>query len=543
MTVPPSRVTAIQPTGSTGWTRKPGSQVRHPDRRASRARTHALGIACGSRRRAGHRRPSPSVSSSLRSSVGVTPAGAPASPRAPASSCSRTTRCPRSDRPASRAAALLDDVGAQQLARAPPRPPAGSRGSTPRSSSTRRPPSARRRARCRAACSSARRRSSVSSRPRAVASIELARALARSAAARRVPSAASSCRLGRAAPPRRPHVGGLRAPPAHVAARGARSASSRERRASAVGRAGARLGGPSLDVHGRRRRASPPRPPGRPRPAAAPPAPRHAPGSRRAAYPSSRQRLRQRPIRLGQRRLERQVPVRHAARPGRVAAAASSASGRSSLCAEPRAVAGRRPPARAAARASRRPSAVRTARAASWTARRSRSWLRARGHRARDLAHVRFGRARAPSSAVPVSVRSAVQAVSASATRGRPHRASGAWAATSSAAASSSPAVTPRRLLLGELPQPPGLRPQLGEDVLDPGQVRLGLGQLLLGPPPPPLVTADPGDLLEQRPALLGPQRERLVDHALADEQERVLGEVRASRAGPRGPAAGPAAG
>ena len=39
-------------------------------------------------------------------------------------------------------------------------------------------------------------------------------------------------------------------------------------------------------------------------------------------------------------------------------------------------------------------------------------------------------------------------------------------------------------------------------------------------------MAADAGRLLEQRPALLGPQRERLVDHALADEQERVVGEV-----------------
>jgi hypothetical protein len=33
-------------------------------------------------------------------------------------------------------------------------------------------------------------------------------------------------------------------------------------------------------------------------------------------------------------------------------------------------------------------------------------------------------------------------------------------------------------------------------------------------------------DVLEQRAPLLGPERERLVDHALADEQERVLREV-----------------
>ena len=46
--------------------------------------------------------------------------------------------------------------------------------------------------------------------------------------------------------------------------------------------------------------------------------------------------------------------------------------------------------------------------------------------------------------------------------------------------------------------------------------------------PAPPLVPPDPGDLLEQRPPLLGAECERLVDHALADEQERVLREVRA---------------
>ena len=44
--------------------------------------------------------------------------------------------------------------------------------------------------------------------------------------------------------------------------------------------------------------------------------------------------------------------------------------------------------------------------------------------------------------------------------------------------------------------------------------------------PPPPLVPADAGRLLEERPALLRPQRERLVDHALADEQEGVVGQV-----------------
>ena len=83
------------------------------------------------------------------------------------------------------------------------------------------------------------------------------------------------------------------------------------------------------------------------------------------------------------------------------------------------------------------------------------------------------------------------------------------------------------RLLLGELAEAPRLRAELREDVLDAREVRLGLGELVLRLPAPPLVAADPGDLLEQRPALLGAQREGLVHHALPDEQERVLGDVR----------------
>ena len=70
----------------------------------------------------------------------------------------------------------------------------------------------------------------------------------------------------------------------------------------------------------------------------------------------------------------------------------------------------------------------------------------------------------------------------------------------------------------------------------------LGLGELLLGLAPPAFVATDPGDLLEQRPSLLGSQRERLVDHALADEQEGVVGESAPRRAGRRGRAGGPAA-
>ena len=50
--------------------------------------------------------------------------------------------------------------------------------------------------------------------------------------------------------------------------------------------------------------------------------------------------------------------------------------------------------------------------------------------------------------------------------------------------------------------------------------------ELLLGPAAAPLVASHAGDVLEERPPLLGPQRECLVDHALADEQERVVGEV-----------------
>ena len=85
----------------------------------------------------------------------------------------------------------------------------------------------------------------------------------------------------------------------------------------------------------------------------------------------------------------------------------------------------------------------------------------------------------------------------------------------------------PRRLLLGLRRKPARLRSELREDVLDATEVRLGFRELLLRLPSTPLVAPDAGDLLEQRPALLGPQRQRLVDHPLADEQERVVGEVR----------------
>ena len=81
-------------------------------------------------------------------------------------------------------------------------------------------------------------------------------------------------------------------------------------------------------------------------------------------------------------------------------------------------------------------------------------------------------------------------------------------------------------LLLGLCRQAARLWAQLAEDVAHAGQVRLGLGQPLLGLPAPSLVAPDTGRLLEQRTSLLGAQRERLVDHALADEEEGVVGQV-----------------
>ena len=83
-----------------------------------------------------------------------------------------------------------------------------------------------------------------------------------------------------------------------------------------------------------------------------------------------------------------------------------------------------------------------------------------------------------------------------------------------------------RRLLLGLGGQAARLRSELAEDVLDARQVRLRLDQLLLGPPSSPLMAPDAGNLLEQRPALLGAERQGLVDHPLADEQEGVVGKV-----------------
>ncbi len=84
------------------------------------------------------------------------------------------------------------------------------------------------------------------------------------------------------------------------------------------------------------------------------------------------------------------------------------------------------------------------------------------------------------------------------------------------------------RLLIGLCRESTGLRAELGQDVFHAGEVRLRLGQLLFGLPPPALVASNAGHFLEQRTSFLGPQGQRLVDHALADEQERVVGQVRA---------------
>jgi hypothetical protein len=83
------------------------------------------------------------------------------------------------------------------------------------------------------------------------------------------------------------------------------------------------------------------------------------------------------------------------------------------------------------------------------------------------------------------------------------------------------------RLLFGLSGKAARLRAEFREDVVDAGEVRLGLGELLLGLAPSALVAADPRHLLEQWSALLGPQGQRLIDHPLTDEQERVVGEVR----------------
>jgi len=66
------------------------------------------------------------------------------------------------------------------------------------------------------------------------------------------------------------------------------------------------------------------------------------------------------------------------------------------------------------------------------------------------------------------------------------------------------PGALARCLLLGLGRKPAGLRAQLGQNVLDAGQIGLGLDELILGLGLAPFVAPHPGHLLEQRPALLG---------------------------------------
>src|SRR5687768_16605199 len=84
-----------------------------------------------------------------------------------------------------------------------------------------------------------------------------------------------------------------------------------------------------------------------------------------------------------------------------------------------------------------------------------------------------------------------------------------------------------RLLLLGLCVEASRLGTQLVEQVPDALEVRGRLEQVGLGLAPAALVLADARRLLEQRAALLRPEGERLVDHALPDEEERVVGDVR----------------
>ena len=86
--------------------------------------------------------------------------------------------------------------------------------------------------------------------------------------------------------------------------------------------------------------------------------------------------------------------------------------------------------------------------------------------------------------------------------------------------------VAARDLLFGLRRQATRLGPELAEDVTDPSQVGLGFHQPLLGLTSSTLVASHAGRLLEQRSSFLGAQGERLIDHALADEQEGVVGQV-----------------
>ena len=102
-----------------------------------------------------------------------------------------------------------------------------------------------------------------------------------------------------------------------------------------------------------------------------------------------------------------------------------------------------------------------------------------------------------------------------------------ARAASTSAAASSAPAAVRASCCSAWAARRRACGPQLGEQVADALEVRARLRELGLGLAAAALVLADASRLLEERPALLRPQGERLVDHALADEEEGVVGDVR----------------
>ena len=511
----PSRVTASQPTGSDGLHLEGGREVRRPDG-AGQQRSHGAVRDPGARPRPGAPPAAvASASSSRRSSPAVPPPGTFSA----AARRSRTTTCPRSPASVGRTAPL-HDVGAGELAQR-----RLDRGAQRRLDPEVlvHPPAAE-----------------LARGAGDPAILLLGQAAARAAPGAREPRRAST-RPGPLVPPRRggcprprppphapprarrpppppppqpppapcgPRPGSAPAAARRLSASAARARSSAVRRSASAWRRRAVSASAARAASARRSAAS------------------SSPRARDAARsePSSVERLARATGRRRPARPPAPGPARAPAPPGCAAAAATSASAAarsSAIRCRSRAAAAISP----VARASRSPSAVRSARAASCTTRRSRS-CSARSAIEVAMPATDDSAASSASSDRSVSARRASRRRSASAARPaascqRP------CAAAISAAASSSPAVEPGRLLLGLLAEPAGLRPELGEDVLDAGEVRLGLGELLLGLAAAALVAPDPGDLLEQRPALLGPQRERLVDHALADEQERVLGEVR----------------
>ena len=511
-TIQPTRQRRLDAAG-----RPRGPAPRPPARAAPVRRRPDRG---GSRPAAGRRGRTPTASSSRRSSDGRPAARRPcrtASIRSRTASWPRSPPMPRDGRPRPRRRrARARPSAASTAARSP--------GSTPRSSSTRRPPARRAAFAMPRASSSASRRSSASS---------LA-ADARERASRPVPPAPPRPGVPRprprapAAPPRAPR------PPAASCGLGAGQrladrARAPPRASSGASRPRSRGALRPRTAASRRRGAAWPSRPRRPAP------PRRA---ARAASSSPRARL-----------AARSAPS--SARPSASARSASascasvarSGSGHrlgerpavrlevrlrgGTLAGDPRPVAGRglqlagRPrlaQARGRSVPRARPRAPRDARPRAPSVPPSTS--RSRRPRSR--------RARAPRAPAPLSARSASRPLLG---RRGPRRGlvPAAMRRDDQRRRQLLARGQPRRLLLGELAQAARLRPELGEDVVDAREVGLGLGELLLGACRRRRSwRRTPGDLLEQGPALLGPQGERLVDHALADEQERVLGEVRA---------------